>query len=353
MNDLLEIDDNDFYSFDEEEISLTEEQIAEAVRISDPVTNRELQWQVYMSALALAGFTSWLDERDDELKIDTTECKLLSGSPQIAAADRLQIGGFKLCVVAKGALDGDVVNIPHALVQNPAEAAHFYVVVEVLEEMAQALMYGFIRYDRLQQYLKAEPLERFSDGTCDLPVGWLNLEFDELLSYLRCFNPSAVPLPTTKKLPTIISEWLEGVIQTGWQTIEQLESLVNVNTPTFAFRGFRDETTPLQSTASRFGKIFVLGVENQKQSVALVVEVSPIPNEDRTYIRIKVQPTDRDYLPLDLQLSILGESGTNMSEVRSKSLDDFIQLGFKKSTGSTFAVKIELDNSQIIEEFVI
>jgi Protein of unknown function (DUF1822) len=221
MNDLLAVDDNDFYSFDEEEILLTEKQIAEAVSISERVTDRELQWQVYLSSLALAGFTSWLDERDDELKIDTSECPLLTGSPKIGAASRLQIGGFKVCVIAKGGLDGDYVNIPQAILKDSAETAQFYVFVEVLEEMSQAVMYGFLRSDRFDRYAQAEPLEDFSDGTCDLPVSWLNLEFDELVSYLRCFNPNAIPLP--KLVPA------ESIGESTTSSLESIENLV-INT---------------------------------------------------------------------------------------------------------------------------
>jgi hypothetical protein len=189
------VNEDTFYSFEEAEIPLTAAQIAEAVRISEPITDRELQWQVYLSSLALAGFTSWLEERDDELTIDTSQCQLLSSSPTIPTANHLQIGGFKVCVIAKGGLDGDYVNIPQAILKDPAKTAQFYIVVEVLEEISQALMYGFLRSDRLEQYVHAEPLADFSDGTCDLPISWLNLEFDELVSYLRCFNPSAIPLP--------------------------------------------------------------------------------------------------------------------------------------------------------------
>jgi Protein of unknown function (DUF1822) len=189
------VNEDTFYSFEEAEIPLTAAQIAEAVRISEPVTDRELQWQVYLGALALASFISWLDERDDELTIDTSQCPLLSGVPKIGAASQLQIGGFKVCVIAKGGLDGDYVNIPQAILKDSAETAQFYVVVEVLEEISQAVMYGFLRSDRLEQYFNAEPLADFSDGTCDLPISWLNLEFDELVSYLRCFNPSAIELP--------------------------------------------------------------------------------------------------------------------------------------------------------------
>jgi Protein of unknown function (DUF1822) len=196
---LPSVAEDDFDSFDEEEISLTAAQIAEAVKVSDRIIDRELQWQIYMNALAVAVFTSWVQERDDELKVERVgvasplENRVCTCAPKIPAA-YLKISGFKVCVMAKGALDGDYVNIPHAIVNNPADPPHFYIVVEVLEEIAQALMYGFIRCDRLQQYLQAEPLETFSDGTCDLPIGWLNLEFDELLSYLRCFNPNAIPI---------------------------------------------------------------------------------------------------------------------------------------------------------------
>jgi hypothetical protein len=189
------VNENIFHPFGEEEISLTTAQIAEAVRISEPVTAHELQWQVYMSSLALAGFTSWLDGQDDELKIDTSQCSLISESSKIGAASRLRIEGFKVCVIAKGGLDGDYINIPQAILKDPAETAQFYIFVEVLEEMSQALMYGFLRSDQLDRYCQADPLEDFSDGTCELPTDWLNLEFDELVSYLRCFNPSAIPLP--------------------------------------------------------------------------------------------------------------------------------------------------------------
>ena len=112
MNNLLAINEDDFFSFDEETVSLTEEQITEAVKVSDRASDPESRWQVYLNALAFYGFEAWLKERDDELKIDTSKCQLLSGSPVIAAATHLKINGFNVCVVAKNASDGDYVSIP-------------------------------------------------------------------------------------------------------------------------------------------------------------------------------------------------------------------------------------------------
>jgi Protein of unknown function (DUF1822) len=353
MNDLLAVDDNDFYSFDEEEILLTEEQIAEAVKISEPVTDRELQWQVYLSSLALAGFTSWLDERDDELKIDTSLCPLFSGSPKIGAASRLQIGGFKVCVVAKGGLDGDYVNIPQAILKDPAETAQFYIFVEVLEEMSQAVMYGFLRSDRLDRYAQAEPLEDFSDGTCDLPVSWLNLEFDELVSYLRCFNPSAIPLPATKKLSTIISEWFQDVIETGWQTIEQIESLVN--TPTFAFRSpvLQYATRSRQPNSIERGKVINLSVGSEQVSVALIIDATPILNGEEFDIWTQLYPIDRDTLLPNIKLSILEDAGQVSLEAISRNVDNSIQQNFTASANDIFIIKVELGNSEIIEQCIV
>jgi Protein of unknown function (DUF1822) len=352
MNDLLSLDEGDFNLFDEE-IFLTEEQIVEAVKTSNLVVDRELQWQIYLNHLALSGFTNWLHDRDDELKIDTSQCRLLSGSPQIAAADRLQIGDFKVCVIAKGALDGDDVNIPHMLVQNPAEVAHFYIIVEVLEEMSQALMYGFIRFDRLQQYLKAQPLKTFSDGTCDLPISWLNLEFDELVSYLRCFNPSAIPIPATNQIPTIINQWLQGVIQTGWQTIEQIESLVN--TPTFAFRSpvLQYAARSRQSNSIELGKVIDLRVGSEKISTALVIDVAPIQNGDEFDIWAQLYPIDRDTLLPNIQLSILENTEEVLLETNSRNADFIIQLNFTASVSDQFNIKINLGDAEVIEQYIV
>jgi hypothetical protein len=196
MNKILPLVSVDgYYSLNGEEIPLTNIQISEAVKASSRVLDRELQWRVYLNLLALSGFNNWLEERDDELKIDTSQCQLLSDSPAIPTANHLEIGDFKVCVLSKDCLNGEYVNIPQAILTNPAEAAHFYVIVDVLEEIAQVLMFGFLRHDRLERYLQIEPLKALRDNTYDLPTRWLNSDFDELLSYLRCFNPIGIPLP--------------------------------------------------------------------------------------------------------------------------------------------------------------
>ena len=212
------VNEDDFYSVDEREIHLSAAEITEAARISDRVVDRDLQWQVYLSLLALYGFKTWLGDRDEELELDTSQCQLLSESPTTPAANYLQIGGFKICVIAKGCSETDYVAIPAQILTHPAEAAHFYIIVEVLEELSEASMWGFLRYDQLTQYLTREPLEEVFDETYFLPLNWLNLEFDELISYLRCFNPVGIPLPAVATVHQSVAT-LEKLFTGCWQKI--------------------------------------------------------------------------------------------------------------------------------------
>jgi hypothetical protein len=338
MNDMLEIDEDDFYCLDEEGLSLTDEQIAEAVKISNLVIVQSSKWQVYLNALARSGFSNWLEDRDDDLF-----SQLRYSTPAI---DNLQVGEFKVCIIAIGSTDEDFISIPQSILKNPNEVAHFYVIVRVLEEINQTSIHGFIRYDQL----KVRRVEDFLDGTCDFPIEWLTLDPDELLSYLRCLNPGAILLPTPV---TAISKWLKGVIQTGWQTIEQIELLVN--TPTFAFRSpvLQYATRSRQSNAIELGKVIDLRVGSEKISVALVIDVTPIPNGEEFDIWTQLYPIDRDVLLPDIQLSILENSGEVFRKTISGNEDRFIQLNFTASISEEFAIKIEFSDTQIVEHCVV
>jgi Protein of unknown function (DUF1822) len=219
MSDLIDINDYDFYSLDEESLSLTDEQITRASRISDLVADIGLKWQVYLNVLGLAGFENWLDDQSDDLKVDCSECSLLS-NPAIPAADNLLIRGFKVCTIAVSSIDEDYISIPQSILSDSSKAAHFYVFVQVLEEIAQTSILGFIRYDQLKARIEMEPLEHFPDGTNDLPNEWLIKGSDELLLYLRCLDPVAIPLPVA------FSEQLKKIGSLGLQEIDSLLSSI-------------------------------------------------------------------------------------------------------------------------------
>ena len=72
----------------------------------------------------------------------------------------------------------------------PEFAAHWYVLVEVLEESEQAQIHGCFSYDRLASDALAVEL----DWNYTVPLERFTLNSDALLLNLRCLNPQAISL---------------------------------------------------------------------------------------------------------------------------------------------------------------
>jgi hypothetical protein len=87
------------------------------------------QWQVYLNCLALSAFETWLDERAESLKIHSDKCTILQ--PALAnfinAVANLQVGEFKVCLIATGSLSDEMVSFPRVVVDLPEFIPHFYV----------------------------------------------------------------------------------------------------------------------------------------------------------------------------------------------------------------------------------
>jgi hypothetical protein len=138
-----------------------------------------------------------------------------------------------------------------------------------------------------------------------------------------------------------LDRWLQGAIDTAWQTIEAL-----FPTSELAFRSEPNQIV-------RRAKSIDLGIQLQSYSVALIVELIPESNDERTQIRLQVRPIDRIYLPPDLQLIVLDDTDTVFLEAQSRTADNLIQLQFTGNIGENFRVNIALGTAQIIEQFMI
>jgi hypothetical protein len=79
----------------------------------------------------------------------------------------------------------------------PEFTAHFYVVIGIEEDLEIAAIRGFLRYDQLVNY--QSELQPEVDWNYHLPLAWFNREPNELLLYLQCLAPTAIPLP---EIPT-------------------------------------------------------------------------------------------------------------------------------------------------------
>ena len=206
----------DFDSQAEVDINLTPEQIDRAAELSEAIIDPQQQWQTYLNGLALFGFTDWLAERDDSLIVDTDNCSLMQ--PQYAnyinGVFDLLVGDFKVCLLTNGVAINELVTFPQAVLEIPEYTAHFYILVNVIEERGEVTIDSFLRYDEIRARIETNSLTPDADWNYELPLAWFNREVDDFLLYLRCLDSQAISLPiatTNSNLDNICGE-LESLI---------------------------------------------------------------------------------------------------------------------------------------------
>lgn len=185
----------DFVNLSPDDIELSPTQIDAAIQASQTVDNPTQQWQAYLNLLAREAVMQWLSDRlpHSNLRTSTTDATI---------ATQIEITGFKLDIAALGSVTESELSLPADWLESPSLAAHFYVVVEVLEDLELARIYGFMARDRV---LTQNPLLRRAHYTLDLNT--CDRDLNTLLLYLRCLDPNTIPLPQ----PRInVAAWLQN-----------------------------------------------------------------------------------------------------------------------------------------------
>ncbi|NEO61141.1 MAG: DUF1822 family protein [Moorea sp. SIO4G2] len=219
-----------------------------------------------------------------------------------------------------------------------------YVVVQIDEQSSEGTVLGFTP----------------TADTEELPISQLR-PVDDLIDRFHPPMTQVTPKPAAVAHRTRVnlSQWLDNVVETGWQTLESLENLLNPPEPIFAFRSAGLDSTealPLEENLDvgiRRAKLIDLGLLLAGSPVALVVELVP-ESELKQNIRLKVYPTgSKTYLPANLTLTVLDASGTVFLEAQARQIDNYIQLQFSGVPGEQFSVEVALGDARIIEDFTI
>jgi hypothetical protein len=187
----------DFESFSADTVEILPNQIHQALELSQSILNPAQQWQVYLNALGLAGLENWLAENSSDLTLNTENSSLEQPelNHQLDAIAQLQVNQFKVCLLTLGSLIDEVVTVPRMVLDLPEYAAHFYVIIEVQEELETARVCGFFSYQDWQHFQTTERLQPESDWTYSVPLSWIHLDSDQLLLQWRCLEPTDIPLP--------------------------------------------------------------------------------------------------------------------------------------------------------------
>ena len=214
-----------------------------------------------------------------------------------------------------------------------------YVAVQFSERLDEVQLLGFVRADDT-----SNPKEQI-----------LIADFQPLDALLDCIPPNQVSVLSASQMPVNLSSWLVNIFEAGWQTLEALLSTEAAN-PAFSFRNANSliETVPNDPVVGvSGGKLIDLGMQLLGHPVALIATIAPVTDRE-VDIRLRVYPTGSQiYLPPNLQLIVLDESGAICLEAQARNADNWIQLEFSGEPRERFSVKMALGDVSITEYFVI
>lgn len=209
VNDELLMDDERYTAdiLSSENIALDPEQINWAVELSQNAPTEAERWQTYLSTVALLGFQEWLHKRSPELTLDSnwlpglTQPELMQVAHLSQQICRLKIGEFKLYLLLTDCLQDPMVTVPKAIVDLTDFAPDVYVLVEVLEEIGEVHIYGYLPQMQLANQGDVASLSQEDNQTVLLSVDQFIPDPDNLLYTLRysdvtIFRPAAITEPT-------------------------------------------------------------------------------------------------------------------------------------------------------------
>lgn len=172
-----------------------------------------------------------------------------------------------------------------------------------------------------------------SIATGQVSLGELR-SLDDFISHLnQLLEQSKIPnLPSEINL----SQWLHNIFPESWRSLEEI--FVN-----------RSWSLAFRDADLRRGKLIDLA----GYTVAIVVTLKP-ENNQKMRIQLRVYSgSDRIYLPAQLKLTILTETGKIFREVTARSNDEFIQYEFSGQRREQFSVRIALGEVSVTQPFVI
>ncbi len=373
-------------------------------------SNAAARWNAYLNCLCLNTFLTYLKTEPDVPATPKVWHQLadLSSVWEVVNGAAIELGKARLVLIPSEESTFTELRIPREWVELPKWVGNYYLAVQLNLEECWLQVRGYAthkqlweegRYDRMDEtysvdaeeliedltvmwvveelYLSSKPqvqplprlsfleaealLEQLSQKTpysprLDVPfVKWGALVADDQWRQ-ELYQRRLRQLVTTvepRKVTINLGEWFEDIFKTGWQSLDALLKTDSENLA-LSFRGDRSTLREVRNVAVEGIKLIDLGIELGNQSVALLVGLVP-EAEQRVGIRVQLYPAGgKDYLPPNIRLALLSQSGTNLLEAQARIQDILIQLKrFTCPIGKGFSIQVALNHFSITEEFVI
>jgi Protein of unknown function (DUF1822) len=384
------------------------------VTSSQLYSNAAAQRNAYLNNLCLDAFESWLKEDKDLYQ----SFRLLSQSSElpyfweILNGTELALGHNRLALIPCEKSCLQEFRIQQEWVDIPQMTANYYLAVQINLAENWLRIWGYTSYEQIQKQGIYDPMDRTyvlngedlitdlnvmwvscSKSTCNIPkivptlINLSPVKLEQLLEQLSnktAYSPrlnvsfaewaaiialdenrkklyqrrilylqekSQQELPTQKNNLNInnLSLWFENIFDDTWQSLEMLLNLGETILD-FSFRN----NSGFNQVRVTGAKVIDLGMQLKGESVVLLVALTPEDNQ-KVNIRVQIHPKSEDiYLPSNLKLILLSQSGKILQEVQSRTNDHYIQLKrFKSSLGNRFSIQVALNDVNITEEFLL
>ncbi|MBW4594886.1 MAG: DUF1822 family protein [Brasilonema angustatum HA4187-MV1] len=359
------------------------------------------RWCAYINQICLHAFLDWISTEDFP---QASVWYSFPGTPafwEFVNGTAILLEGRRVVLIPSEAIDDSELEVPQEWVDIPSWAADYYLAVQVQPDGEWVRIWGYTTHKELKSLAHYDSVDR----TYCMDARHLTKDLNAFsLSYQFCgeeqIKVAIAPLPqlSTQKAENLVqrlgnssvtfsrlgvqfatwgavleneqwrqrlyqqrqqsqssqmqvnlSRWLEGIYDNSWEAIE---TFLQSNSNSFAVN-FRSSSEFGFGSIKR-AKLIDLGMEIESQKVVLLVAFIP---EDRQQVSIRVQlhPTGGEsYLPVNIKLALLLESGEIIQEVQARVQDNYIQLKrFDGEAGECFSIQVAFDSCQRIENFVI
>jgi hypothetical protein len=361
------------------------------------------RWCAYINQICLDTFLNWTKTEYFPEATVWPNAHTMTTFWEFVNGTAILLRNQRVVLIPSEAIDDSELEIPQEWVDIPNWAADYYLAVQVKPDGESVRIWGYITHKQLKSVASYDPLDRTycidaHDLTKDLNAFCLSVQFcteeetqatitplpelsttvaENLISRLSnstvTFPRLAIPFTTWASLlahehwrqrlyeqrqqsrsvkeqePVNLSRWLKGIYETPWQPIE---TILGSNSKSLAFN-FRS-VAGLRSASIRRAKLIDLGMQIKSQKVVLLIALIP-ENDRQVSVRVQLHPPLGEiYLPANIKLALLLESGETIQEVQAREQDNYVQLKrFDVEVGEYFNIQIALDGYQIAESFVV
>jgi Protein of unknown function (DUF1822) len=359
------------------------------------------RWRAYVNQICLHAFLDWVENEDSiQANFDRSSVDILA-SWEFVNGTNVQLPGRRIVLIPSEAIDDNELEVSQEWVDIPNWAGDYYLAAQVGENGNFVRIWGYVSHAELKSKGNYDSLER---KYCldkhysieDFSAFWITYLFcqeeevraavpslpklsatqaENLVQRLShssvTFPRRSVPFITwgallenkqwcqqlyQKRLQRSLSSqktinlscWLEGIYDDLWLSVE---TLFNSSVGKIGFN-FRD-SPGMETETVRRAKVINL-VTEASTAVMLVISLNREENQ-QICIHVQLHPSNGNlYLPSNIKLASLLDSGEVLQEIQAREHDDYIQLNrFAGEIGESFNIQVSSDDYQITETFAI